>query len=197
MTTVSWPATAVPSQFAMVLVPNNRQFRSPYSQALAGVDLLGNPWRFNLSFANQARTDGTLQALFNSLRGAVNNLALWDMNRPAPRGTMRGSPTLAASVAQGASSISLQTTAGATLITGDKIGFQSMLFEVADPATANGSGVATVNLTSRVRKAVSSGVAVVWDKPSTLAVLNGDGIVPVLYGINGADGVQVEFMEAW
>jgi hypothetical protein len=106
------------------------------------------------------------EALILALRGD-NVLALYDITNQAPRGTMRGSPTLAASVAIGATSCQINTTG--TLLQGDNIGLgsgfgTSQLLKVAADASPVLS-VLTVTFNNPSRRVYNSGSAVTWDKP--------------------------------
>jgi len=116
------------------------------------------------------------RALVLGLNGRVNQLALYDLGNPAPRGTMRGTLTLASAASAGATSITLTGGAGqaaTTLLQADWLGLgqsgsQRELLAVAADATADGSGLITVSLVSPLRWAYSSGASVVWDKPTAL-----------------------------
>lgn len=109
------------------------------------------------------------------LQGRVNHLAVYDYDQQAPAGTMRGTLTLASSVAAGATSISVTGgagEAGKTLLAGDWIGIGSgytrQLVNVAANATANGSGVIALTISQPSRWAQSSGSGVTWDKPTAI-----------------------------
>lgn len=87
---------------------------------------------------------------------------------------------------------------GGTLLAGDKLGHNGeQLLEVADDVAANDAGVVTVPLTNRLRKAIASGQAIVWDKPSLPFQLLDTSGVPTAYTRGRARGQQVEFVEAW
>lgn len=109
------------------------------------------------------------------LQGRIHSLAVYDMGNPTPRGTMRGTLTLASAAAAGAVSLSITGgagQAGTTLLAGDWIGVGSgltrQLLPVAADATANGSGVIAVTTSVPLRWAQASGSSVVWDKPTAL-----------------------------
>ena len=106
--------------------------------------------------------------------------------------------TLAAALAQGASSLSLAgLTAGGTLLAGDMLGHNGeQLWQVAEDVTASGTGTATVPITGRVRKAVASGQPIVWDKPSIPMQLMDAAGVPAMYVRARARGQAVSFVEA-
>lgn len=99
-----------------------------------------------------------------SLRGD-NVLALYDIVRLAPQGTMRGSPTLAAGLAVGATTATFNSASG-TLKRGDLLQFStgfgtSQLVKVAADLTFPG----TVSFFNPIRKAIAIDAPVTWDKP--------------------------------
>lgn len=132
---------------------------------------LFGPPRWRVSLASPPALEPTPADLWESLvlrmRGGVNRLALHDVLRPTPRGTMRGSPSLAADTAAGATSASLA--ASGTLLTGDwlqfgsGIGTSQLVKLVADGVS--GSGTISITFEPPLRVAFASGTAVVWDKP--------------------------------
>lgn len=113
------------------------------------------------------------QALVVSLRGRVNVLAAWDPIFKAPRGTMRGSLTLATAAAAGAATLSVSGgagQAGKTLAAGDRLQLgvglgSSQVVMVMSAATANASGVVQVTVEPPLRAAYASATAVAWDRP--------------------------------
>ena len=111
------------------------------------------------------------EALVLQLRGQVNHLALYDLVRVAPRGTCRGTMTLNALAAQGATSIVIAVTGqnGLKLLTGDWLqigsGTGGQLVKVMADATANAATI-TVTIEPPIRPAAgfAGGTAVTWDK---------------------------------
>lgn len=65
-------------------------------------------------------------AMLLQLRGGINHLAVYDVLRPAPRGTMRGAPVLGAAVMRGDTSIVVTKVVG-TLKANDWLGLGSGL----------------------------------------------------------------------
>lgn len=113
------------------------------------------------------------QAIIMQLRGKTNQLAMWNMERPVPAGTMRGAMTLSAA-AQGATSLVITASgqASKTLLAGDFIGVGSGLTQqvvmVTSDATSNASGVINVTVEPPLRNAFAAGAVVTWDKPKAL-----------------------------
>lgn len=82
----------------------------------------------------------TWAAMLLQLRGGINHLAVYDVLRPAPRGTMRGAPVLGAALARGATSMVLTNVVG-TLNSNDWLGIgtglgTSQLVKVAAPVAS-------------------------------------------------------------
>ena len=119
---------------------------------------------------------GLWQSIALRLAGKVNQLELWNIIRPAPLGTLRGTLTLNGAHAQGASTLALSGgvgQAGATVKAGDYFGLgsgstQQVVMATAD-ATADGSGDITIDISATaLRNAFSAGASVTWDKPKAL-----------------------------
>lgn len=178
MSDYTWPSGRdwVPRRFQMMVMANTRTFISPYTQGLQVTDLLADFWAVTLDMVpgNDPIVGGQVEAFFDRLKGASNRIILWNLKRPAPLGTLRGTPTLSAAAAQLANTASIQTTAGATLYAGDMIGIGGQLVRCMADATANGSGVMSVEFAPRLRAAQVSGAAVTWDKPTSTFVLSGN-----------------------
>ena len=136
--------------------------------------LLGPP-RWGVSIAspsNMSRDNGNIwEAMLMQLRGSINILAVWDVNKPAPMGTMRGTPTLSANATAGATSLALTGTgASTTLKIGDwlQVGTghgNSQLVKVITNVTFSAGGVGSVTVEPPLRKLISSGQPIAWDKP--------------------------------
>ncbi len=180
MAAYTWPAAWMPRRFRMFIAPNERSFSGYYSGQTQALDLLGESWRMELELAEMTGLVGQqVQAFLDRLRGRVNTITIGNIQRPVPVGTMRGTPTLLASAAQLASTIQIATTAGATLLAGDCIGFGGQLSRVMTDATADGTGHMTVEILPRVRIAQTAGASVLWDHPTANMILAAGGGSPV------------------
>lgn len=172
MSIIQFPANLLVAKQSWMQQRNDVEFRSMFGAQ--AIEASGPLWATTIT----APTDltslmGPWQALILQLRGRVNQLALWNMARPAPLGTMRGTMTMSAA-AQGATSLTIQSAAfpNSTLLAGDFLGVgsgltQQVVMVLAD-ATADGSGNITVQVEPPLRNAVSAGSAVTWDKPCAL-----------------------------
>ena len=163
----TWPAWLKPSGFHLTLQTNQRVNASPEGGSEQVIDRLNDRLICSVTVppgwhASAAR----IEAFLASFRGQVNTINLWHFVRPQPRGTMRGTPTLAGAVAQGAAVLSIQAMAGDTLLAGDMVGVGGLLLMVQDDAVADGTGLMSLSIVNRVRVAQLSGAAVTWDKPT-------------------------------
>jgi hypothetical protein len=126
---------------------------------------------------------GAWQAFLLSLNGGVNQLALWNIRRPAPLGTMRGSMVLNAAAAQGDKVLDITAglgQAGKTLLAGDLLqvgsGATQQVVMVATSTTADGTGRIVIDFAQPLRNAFAGGAAVVWDRACALfRQTSGDG----------------------
>lgn len=201
---LTWLDTFDVNRFALRLMPNTRRFTSPYSGSTQVIDLLGERWAAQLSMPARARRSGAgaaREAFFGQLRGMDGTVALWHLARPVPVGSMRGAPTLASIAAQGAQTLVINTspsTPGATVKAGDMLGCGGQLFMVAADATANGSGQITAATVNRVRAALASATAVVWDRPkTTFRLASDDAAGPIAYEPGITTSIEVDLIESY
>jgi hypothetical protein len=150
-------------------------FSSSFGSQAVGIS--GPLWLVQMAQSNVKESDsGAWQALALKLSGKVHQLELWNLNRPEPLGTLRGTLVLSGAHAQGATSLVVSGgagQAGATVKTGDYFGVgsgvtQQVVMALAD-ATANGSGVINLDISATpLRNAFADASAVAWDKPKAL-----------------------------
>lgn len=196
MAVITYPSLCV-SSFRWMKVNQAMIFTSPFgSQAvdvstpLWSVEMTGVPTKFD--------TADRIQTFLESLDGFRNQLALWNLARPVPKGTMRGLMVLGSPASQGdvQISISAPTEAGGTLLEGDLLGIGSGLTQqvvrVMADATADISGDILVTIGTPLRNSFLAGDPVVWDKPKALfrqtAITDGIEYVP---GIANAWSLQL------
>ena len=148
---------------------------------------------------------GAWKALLLGLRGSVNYLHAYDPSRPAPRGTLRGSLTLGATVAAGATTATLACgagQAGKTLVVGDwlqistGLGTSQLVFCMAN-ATVDGSGNMALVFEGPLRQGFAAGTAVTWDRPRSYfrkppGRVGWTGLSTLL-----TQNVGLELIEAW
>jgi hypothetical protein len=148
--------------------------RSPFGSQ--SVDAASPLWEASMTGVSESRSMASqISQFLESFEGYRNQVALWNFLQPAPLGTMRGTMTLSADAAQGATSLSITAgagQAGKTLLKGDLIGFGSGLTQqvvrLTADATADGTGLIAVSIGTPLRNAFLAGAAVTWDKPKAL-----------------------------
>lgn len=201
MSVRTWPTYAV-AGFRWHKADQSAVFKSPFgSQSLAmGVPL----WEVSMMGVSETRLAARqIEAFIDSLNGYTDQIEIWNVEHPAPTGTMRGTMTLNADAAQGATSLVITAgvgQAGTTLLTGDLLGLGTGLTQQVVPvsanATANGSGVITVSIGIALRNAFVATSAVTWDKPKALfrqkTLFDG-----MQYKPDGADAWSMSLREDW
>lgn len=170
MSIITWPATLKPGELSI----GQARFDMVETSDITGHEsarLLGPPrWRASIASpgaAVPADQADLWQSLQLRMRGKVNRLALWDVMRPVPKGTLRGSPLLFSDAAAGATSMQMadfgSVAAGDWLGLGSGIG-TSQLVQVVESAVSVG-GLLTVTFEPPLRRAYPTGTAVRWDRP--------------------------------
>lgn len=184
-----------PREARLILQTNQRAHASPFGGSEQVVDMLNDRWLASCTFpAAKLKNAAPLEAFLASMRGQTNTVGIWHFARPIPLGSLRGLPTLASNAAQGAAVVTLQTSAGATLLEGDLIGISGLLLMVQTNALANGAGVMTVPIVNRLRIALALGAAVSWDRPLVQCRMVGNSGVNYFPGQTAP--VQCDFAEA-
>lgn len=168
---IQFPGTLMAEMQTWGQQRNDIEFRSVFgSQSVEGSAPL---WTTTLNASPDPQGVGGWQALILQLRGRANQLALWNMGRPQPLGTMRGTMTMAAA-AQGATALTITAAgqSGKTLVPGDYLGVGSGLTQqvvmVVVGGVANASGVISVTTEPPLRNAFAASSAVTWYRPCAL-----------------------------
>ncbi|MGE5864682.1 MAG: hypothetical protein ACM32J_06255 [Rhizobacter sp.] len=197
MATYDLPASFKPVAASWGLQKAGAQFKSPFNGRTQAIDYVAERWVFSCTLAPQiSYAAGQMDAFANLMAGAVNKVRAGHPTRLVPTGSMRGSPTVQTTTARGNATLSVLTTAGATLHMGDFIGCSGHLLQVAQDCTANGSGVLVVPLVNRIRGVIAAGTAVVWDRPKTTFVCR--SMVNASTHMPGyMEGIPLDFEEDW
>jgi len=227
MTTYAWPDFCV-NAFQMRIRPNVLVFTGPYTPSVQALDLLGERWyvSFDTTPGNTREGSGAREAFWDRLLGPVHRVALWNLARPLPLGTMRGGgivsvvngalatvtvvngalqpvtviyggPSLITDAAAGANTITMRGQAGRTLVPGDMLGIGQQLVRVVAPVTFDGSSSATVEFLPRLRSAVTAGTVIIYDKPTATFALMADGVPTINRPARVYDGASVELIETY
>ena len=168
MSIIALPLNLKYNQYAWGLIDYEMQ-ESSNSTGDSASRIVG-PSRWSLHFTSNPDMElaeaARWEYLMLKLRGD-NVLAAYDIVRKQPVGTMRGTPTVSAPVAMGATSMSIAATG--TLKQGDRLGIgtglgTSQLIIVEEDAAAV-TGVITFSFNNPARIAYSAGTTITWDKP--------------------------------
>lgn len=138
------------------------------------------------------------EAFFAAVVSAGHWVRLGRQHQLLPRGTLRGTPTVAANAAAGARTLQVQGVVGDTLLAADALGSngQLMLTGYAG-AVANGSGVLTVPLVMPLRVALAAAAALTWQEPTGTWQLAAD-LTEVVYGRAGWQApIEVPLIEVF
>lgn len=158
---------------ALRQVHNNQVFQSPLSGFTQTSSLPGSRWGWSVDWGpSRSAHRQSLEGLLTRLSGREHRLQLWDMKRPRPRGTINTSGVTASAAVQFATTLTLNGCgASTTLLSGDWFSVGGQLLMCVVDATANGSGVMTVEFRHMLRAAVSGGAAVTLIQPTALYIL--------------------------
>lgn len=167
-------------------------------------------WRLSIASPNPGLSPSQAAAWKTTLlqlRGGINHLAAYDIVQQAPRGTMRGTLTLTAIAAAGATLVSFSGgagQAGRTILKGDWLqigtGVGSHYCMVMADATANASGViSNLAIEPPTRISYAAGTSVVWDKPVThYKMTSGSNVWSYVSGtVDLTNGYGAEFLESF
>lgn len=145
-----------------------------------------------------AANAGRREAFLMGLASTGDWVRMGHRQRPVPLGTLRGSPTAQASASAGARTLSVQTTAGATMLAGDILGVNGQLLITAYAgATANGSGVMSLPLVLPLRAAVSSAAPLTWSAPNATWQLAMDAAELEYMAPRFQDSVEIMLREVY
>ena len=201
MTTYSWPTEAVlePQVFAWGANESIGETPSPYTgKAQTGEVPFSYRWRVTLgwpptsSFAEQHSRMGFAAKIRKSHRVNIPCFSL-----QAPAGTLRGSPTVTTTAAQGATLIAITPTSGTTVLRGDLIGLTTAIGIQVVMVTANTDlSAASMPFEPPLRASVASGSAVTWNKPAPLFRLV-SGEWSASFRPMAAEPLILDFVEDW
>lgn len=169
-----------------------------FTGQVQSISHLGDRLRATVRFRPCAPADGAVrEAFFTGLlsTGDFVRLSHW---RTLPNGTLRGTPTVGAAAAAGARTLTVQTTAGATLLGGDMLGSNGQLLMTGHAGgTANGSGVLSMPLALPLRAALGLGAALTWQAPTGNFQLADAELGHVIGRAGWHAPLEVTFVEAY
>ena len=169
MSTLSWPTSRafLPAAMRWGVNTPRMAWAAPYTGQVQSISHLADRLTCTLSLPPVRRAEaGPREAYIMELHSAGHWVTMYHRQRPAPVGTMRGSPTVRTSAIAGARTLVIDTSGTPTLVGGDMLGVGSQLLMVGYAGATGVAGVITVPLALPLRAAVSAGAAVTWDKPT-------------------------------
>lgn len=194
MSVISLPAGFCPNSFTMRQQTTQRVFASPFGGSEQVIDMLNDRWLISLSlparkFADAAR----VEAFINGMRGMTNTVLLYHWVRKQPRGTLRGTPQTAFALA-GDPYFVLGGGTGDSLLAGDMVGLDGLLYQVSTDSFRGGDGQIVVQLVNRLRRTLPPATPVVWDRPTAPFRLSSTSAVSYTPGY--ATETSLDFIEA-
>lgn len=202
MSTLDWPTLRAfgTAQLRFGASTPKSSFTGFFDGQTQSISHLADRLRCTVTMPPCNAADGaTREAFFMEAASAGHWLRLPHLHRREPRGSLRGTPTVASSAAAGARTLLVQTLAGVTLAAGDPLGAASgqLLLAGYAGATANGSGVMTLPLVLPLRASLGAGTALTWSAPTATFQLATD-ITDFVYG-RGAwqQALELQFVEVF
>lgn len=174
MTDYTWPSTVIPTSSEWQLVANTAAFVSPLSGTTRTLARGGSRWACSLSCRNlRAEKRATLLAFLTRLEGQRHRVVLPD-HAFVKRGTLAVNPLVKGGGQTGNSLAVDGATAAKTLLAGDWISVGGLLYMVADTATVDGAGEASIPITPRLRSAPGDNATVTVVSPTGRFLLSGN-----------------------
>jgi hypothetical protein len=200
MDIADWPTQRgfYPSSLSWDAVSPSTSWSAVYTGQTQSISHLADRLRVSVEMPAVGLEDsGPREAFFMWLKSTGNWIRARHWSRSAPKGTMRGTPTVRVAAGAGARTLEIQTTAGATLVGGDVLKVGQQLLQARVAATANGSGHLSLPLVLPLRQPVTVGNAITWDAPTgTFQVVQADSMPT--YTVDGIQlGFQVTLLEVF
>lgn len=164
MAEISWPFSATPSEFT--LARSTKVFRgtSVFGRSGQNLDFLNDRWTLSCTIDIRDKDEGAeLEAFINSLRSGAGIVLCHHFARPEIAGVLTNPLTQALSI--GSQNLRINCAIGDYLKAGDMLGVGDQLFQVALDCT-NTTGVLTVPITLRNRRAIAEGLTVITSRPT-------------------------------
>jgi hypothetical protein len=204
MTTHTWPAGRLfePQLFTWGATERIGQSESVYTGSI-GTGEVPFSYRYTCTVGWPGTNDAKLQqqriAFLARIRRA-HRVRIPNFAHREPAGTLRGTPTVTSTTAQGATTMTVTTsTAGHTVIAGDLLGFTTAIgtqvVTITVGATASGTALA-LTFEPPLRASVTSGTAVVWDAPAPLFIRASPDF-SASFRPAEAEPLAVDFVEVW
>lgn len=172
MTTLAWPSGRIytPQSIGWGVHAPKSKWVAFYTGQSQSITHYGHRLRMSMALIPLPRSSAAAaqrEAFLIQIAARGDWVTLHNFVRPTPHGTISGSPTVQANAAAGATSIQIQTVAGATLVGGDVIKANGQLIIVGSAGmVANGSGLGTCPCAIPLRKALTAGQSITYAAPT-------------------------------
>ena len=204
MTTHTWPTERLfePQIFTWGASERIGQSESTYSGAISTGEVPFS-YRYTCTVGWPPARDFKLQqqriAFLARIRRA-HRIRIPNFSHREPAGTLRGTPTVAVTAAQGATTMSATTsTAGQTVISGDLLGLTTAIGVQVVTVTASSTATGTalpLTFEPPLRASVTSGTAIVWSAPAPLFIRASPDF-SASFRPGEAQPLAVDFLEVW
>ncbi len=165
MAELTWPTNSYPIDFELQESTSIVRGSNQYTHKIKSINTLNGLWNAAATIDKRSGDDAAATEVFvHGLRNGANTVAVPVFYRQTPQGTQTANTTLQTASLQGATSLALVSTTGLTLLAGDFLGIDNLLFRVTDNATAV-ANVLTVSVFPPARKAFSAGAFVQLQTP--------------------------------
>jgi len=176
MSIYAWPQTGlfVPQEMKYRVEQNQAESESLLSKFSQVITRVGAKWVWDITLPDVTPDElSELEAFFTRLNGKEHWVSFFDWMYPVPRGSISLSGvTNSGTITQFASTATLVNCgANATLLAGDWLKLGTQLVRNVANATANGSGTMNIEFRHMTRASVSTGQAVVLDRPTSNYIL--------------------------
>jgi len=158
---VALPTTRTPRSIQFMARTVVGLSMSPFTFEQQAYEHQGQCWMWNVQYGEMNRADAeALVGFLLSLNGRLGTFTMGDPMGASPRGTWAGAPKVLGAHAAGVTSVAMDGfTAAATVKAGDYVqrgsGSTARLYKVTQDATADGSGLLTLELWPRLRAALA------------------------------------------
>lgn len=179
---LSFPTTFRPARVRIGTRSRSGVSVSPFTFSQEVFEHQGDMWRAEVSLPQLGRADAEVFTSFlASLSGRRGTFTMADPANLAPRGTWAGTPLVNGAHAARTKTIAMDGfSAGATVKAGDRFqvgaGATAHLYMVVQDATADGGGVATLEIWPRLRASVADNESLVTTNPVGLWRLDSDDV---------------------
>lgn len=179
MTTLTFPTlTRLPDSFDFGMVSNTVTFQSPLSGATQTIEFPSPRWQFSFTMRHLEEADAALlQAFLMQLRGQSGRFYMYNMARPAPRGTAPGTPVVSGASQTGTTINTSGWTPSQTgiLKVGDLFGIGGELkMVVSAEVNSDAGGLATITFEPPIRTSPTDATAVDTGAPTAIFKLTED-----------------------